>query len=176
MTVTTGDRPDLPAGRRPAAEVVLIAYLGITAPLAILGGVWLPSPAVPLLHLAALALLVVLPRLAHHTRITRLVSDWVPLALMLLLYWELPVLMEALPGPVRYHDPAIVALERTLFGTEPAYQWAGAMPSVVLSELLHACYVSYYLLIYTPPLLVYLGPHAGGGRVSGSTPPFRDTV
>jgi membrane-associated phospholipid phosphatase len=103
-------------------------------------------------------------------------SDWAPLALVPFLYWELPVLMEVLPGPVRYHDPAIVAVERALFGAQPAYDWAGAMPSIVLSELVHACYLSYYLLIYAPPLLLYLGPMAGPGRSGGSTPAFRETV
>jgi membrane-associated phospholipid phosphatase len=40
------------------------------------------------------------------------------------------------------------------------------MPWVVLSELLHACYLSYYLLIYAPPLFVYVGATVGVGRAT----------
>jgi hypothetical protein len=162
--------------RRPATQLLVVGYLALTAPLALIGGVGLRSLLVPCLHLAALAILIAAPKRASATRTTAVISDWAPLALVPFLYWELPVLMEVLPGPVRYHDPAIVAVERALFGGQPAYDWAGAMPSLALSELLHACYLSYYLLIYTPPLLLYVGHLAEPGRSGGSTLAFRETV
>ena len=77
--------------------------------------------------------------------------------------------MEALPGPVRYHDPLITAWEEALFRGQPAFEWAGAWPFPLLSELLHGCYVSYYVLLYLPPLLLYLG--VGGVRGIGGTAP-----
>jgi membrane-associated phospholipid phosphatase len=81
--------------------------------------------------------------------------------------------MEGMPGIVRYHDPAISGLERRIFGGEPAYAWAGAWPWRPLSELLHACYFSYYPLIYTPPLLAYVGRARAR---SDDHQPFEETV
>ena len=103
--------------------------------------------------------------------------DWAPLALVPLLYAELPVLMEGFAGTVTYHDPAVARLEFLIFGAQPAFQWAGAWPSKLLSELLHASYASYYLLIYLPPLLLYLGL-TGTDRQStwGPTEAFEETV
>jgi membrane-associated phospholipid phosphatase len=164
------------ARRLPAAVGVLVAYLVLTAPLIPLGGVDARRIAVLGLHLVVLGLLVFLPTRPRPGRAVRLLVDWTPLALAPFLYWELPLLMEAMPGPVQYHDPIIVAAERALFGTQPAYEWAGAMPWLPLSELLHACYLSYYLLIYVPPLLLYLGPRATPGQPAGSSPAFRETV
>jgi membrane-associated phospholipid phosphatase len=46
---------------------------------------------------------------------------------------------------------------------------AAALPSRALSELLHAGYLSYYALIYAPPLLLYLrGDREGFQRVSAT--------
>jgi membrane-associated phospholipid phosphatase len=152
---------------------VVAAYLLTTALL-------LPASAVAPLQLGLLvvhvALAAALWRPWPAAGAATVVWDWTPLVLVPALYAELPVLMEGLAGPVEYHDPAIVALERALFGTQPAYEWAGAMPWLPLSELLHACYLSYYLLIYAPPLLLYAGASGPNGGARGSTPAFRETV
>ena len=140
-------------GAAGAAQRVVAVYLAVTAPLMLARGL----TGVPLVIVALHAALV--GWLWHDRPTTRSPAalwDWAPLLLAPLLYWELPRLMEGLPGPVVYHDPAIVAAERALFGMQPAYDWAGAMPWRPLSELLHACYLSYYLLIYAPPLLLSL--------------------
>ena len=65
--------------------------------------------------------------------------------------------MEGMPGPVVYHDPAIARVEAFLFGGQPAFEWAGASPSLALSEILHACYACYYPMIYAAPALLWLG-------------------
>jgi membrane-associated phospholipid phosphatase len=111
-----------------------------------------------LMHCGALA--VALVSLAAPWRATRAVRDWLPLALGPFLYIELRWLV---PGAGRpYRDLLVQGWELSLFGGQPSTTWAPAMPSVVLSELLHFCYASYYLLVYLPPLLLYLRGHREG--------------
>lgn len=163
----------------PTSLLLLVLYLGGTAPLLALGG------ATPL-RLVALAVrvgaVILLLRLASRRRrgvdgsFEQLMVDWAPLILVPALYGELPLLMEGLSGTVRYHDPTIARLELSIFGALPAFQWAGQWPSKVLSEVLHACYSSYYALIYLPPLLLYLGMTGPEPRLGGSTDAFQNTV
>jgi membrane-associated phospholipid phosphatase len=76
---------------------------------------------------------------------------WLPLAAIPFLYAELPTLMI---GPV--HDALIRGWETRLFGVSPAATLAGRFSNVWLSELLHLGYLSYYPIIYVPPLLLHL--------------------
>jgi membrane-associated phospholipid phosphatase len=99
------------------------------------------------LHLAGLGLAGVL---LYHPRATPFV-DWLPLASIPFLYAELPQL--ALTG---LHDAAVQRWELAMFDTSPAQELATRWPSPVLSELLHAAYVSYYAIIYVPPVLLYV--------------------
>jgi membrane-associated phospholipid phosphatase len=151
-----------------ATTRLVIAYLVLTMPVLLLGiGSVRLAGAVAALHLGLVMGVAELHRRRARGAVgtTRVLADWLPLVLVPALYAELPILMESLPGALRYHDPAIAALENGLFGGQPAFEWAGAWPVTALSELLHACYVSYYPLIFVPPLLLYLG--ARGTRESG---------
>ncbi len=87
-------------------------------------------------------------------RLARVLHDWYPLAVMPLLYSELAALNLAVWGG-RYFDAVIQGVERTLFGTQPSYAFSRALPYLPLSEALHASYLSYYFIIYGPPLLLY---------------------
>ena len=135
---------------------MLIAYLALTAVLLPLGGIGADRLIVLLFHLGATVALTATPWARARGGAVRIAADWAPLALVPFLYAELPMLMQGVPGGVKYHDAFVSGLEARLFGAEPAYAWAGAWPWLPLSELLHACYFSYYPLIYAPPLLVYL--------------------
>ena len=177
--MTIDDSTPLPkAAPARAAARVTAGYLLLTAPLLPLGGGDAARFALAALHLALAAGLLELDRRRARGagRGLRVLADWLPLLLVPVLYAELPLLMEALPRPVRYYDPLVSRFEAALFGGQPAFDWAGAWPITVLSEALHACYVSYYLLIYVPPLLLYVG-------LTGSHPPhahpraaFHETV
>ena len=78
---------------------------------------------------------------------------WLPLLALPLLYAELG------PTIARLHDGTVDALvlrwERTWFG-EPARTLAARWPWAWLSEPLHLAYLSYYPLIYGPPLVLAL--------------------
>jgi membrane-associated phospholipid phosphatase len=76
---------------------------------------------------------------------------WLPLVAIPFLYAELPTLMIG-----SMHDAVVRGWESRLFGVSPAATLAGRFPNVVLSELLHLGYLSYYPLIYVPPLLLHL--------------------
>ena len=96
-------------------------------------------------------------------RVATFVHDWYPLVFMPLLYTELATLNLAV-WHGRYFDPVILASERTLFGTQPSVALSRTFPYLLVSEPLHAAYLSYYLIIYGPPVLLYLLGRAGDFR------------
>lgn len=87
---------------------------------------------------------------------------WLPLAVIPMVYAELPLLM--LGAGSGYHDAQVQWIERTMFGgSSPAATLAptidralGTAPSLVLSELLHVGYLSFYPIIYAPLVLLAL--------------------
>jgi membrane-associated phospholipid phosphatase len=71
-----------------------------------------------------------------------------------LLYAEIPSLISAIGST--YHDSIVQKIELTVFGMQAARRFAAEFPNLVISELLHAGYLSYYPAIFVPPLLLYL--------------------
>src|SRR5690606_15715592 len=88
-------------------------------------------------------------------RAVRAIADWAPLLLIPLLYKELAILNRAVFDGT-YFDDMIIAWEQALFNGQPSRDWAAALPEILLSEPLHAAYLSYYFIIFVPPLLLYL--------------------
>jgi membrane-associated phospholipid phosphatase len=79
------------------------------------------------------------------------VRDWLPLL-------ALPVLYALIPATAVtsvMFDAGIQAADRAVFGTDVARTLAGAVPSRAVSEILHGAYLSYYVIIYLPPVLMY---------------------
>ena len=89
------------------------------------------------------------------TRVRRVVSDWYPLLVIPMLYSQLDTLNTAV-WDGRFFDAAILGIEERLFGGQPSATMAAAAPWLALSEPLHAAYLSYYPIIYLPPLALYL--------------------
>lgn len=84
---------------------------------------------------------------------------WMPLALGPFLYIELRWLIA---GAGRAHEDALVAgWEHAAFPMDPSRTLAGIWPSTALSELLHAAYLSYYALIFVPPIVLWLRGRRG---------------
>lgn len=92
--------------------------------------------------------------------------DLYPLLILPALYAELPLLNSAV-WDGHYFDDIILGWERSLFGGNLAVDFSLAAPWPWLSEALHASYISYYLIIYVPPLVIAWR----AGRE-----PLRDTV
>jgi membrane-associated phospholipid phosphatase len=134
--------------------VLALAYLAVSFPALLANGLNRVPWGVAGFHLLAMAGLV----WAVRRRGPQLFADWMPLALTAYFYAELPSLIAGVAGvhgPV-YHDPTIQGWEAALFGAQPSHQLAGALPWLWLSEPVHAGYLAYYLLIFGPPLVLYL--------------------
>ncbi|MFW6080070.1 MAG: phosphatase PAP2 family protein [Gemmatimonadota bacterium] len=120
-------------------------------------------PWIALAHAVAVALLLrlglagpLLARIGRRApRLTGFLHDAYPLLLVPALYGELAALNVAVHDG-RYFDEWIIGWEALLFGGQPSRDLAGALPVPLLSEVLHGAYLSYYLIIYAPPLALYL--------------------
>jgi membrane-associated phospholipid phosphatase len=81
--------------------------------------------------------------------------SWAPLLLLLFLYSEMPVLIQA-AGHTETLDTLVIQWEQALFGSQPAQEWARRSPSAALSEVLHLAYLAYYPIIYVVPVVLWL--------------------
>lgn len=141
---------------------------GIVAGYALIAGAALVFPHRPpmwpviaaghvLLFALALQVARIRPRLEQPgaRRWAKVVADWYPLLIIPLLYSELDVLNSAVWGG-RYFDAVILRIEERLFGGQPSVTMAPSAPWLALSEPLMVAYLSYYPIIYIPPLVLYL--------------------
>ncbi len=92
------------------------------------------------------------------TRWLAVVAAWVPIVFVPPLYGELPHVAAGFGTAM--HDAPVIRWEHLLFDRwfdgSPAATLAARWPSLALSEVLHAGYLSYYALIVGPPLLFFL--------------------
>jgi membrane-associated phospholipid phosphatase len=140
-----------------------LAYVGIAS--AFLGLRWtslqVGHTALVLLHLVAAGAAVLAPRLRRAGAIGRFVGEFYPLLLLYPLYAELGALNAVAPT---FHDARVQAWEAGLFGGQPSSEWIRAQPWPWLSNLLHAGYLSYYLILAAAPLGLWLSGRAEGAR------------
>ena len=109
--------------------------------------------AVPLaLHLTILGYTLIL--LAAPVRLRRPALDWLTLTIGPFMYIELRWIIAGLGAPHR--DAAVVGWEHVLFPSNPSATLAPRLPVAWVSELLHFAYASYYLIVYLPPIALYL--------------------
>lgn len=103
-------------------------------------------------HLTILGYTLIL--LAAPVRLRRPAVDWLTLTIGPLMYVELRWIIAGLGAPHR--DAVVVGWERLLFPSNPSATLAPRLHVPWVSELLHLAYASYYLLIYLPPIALYL--------------------
>ena len=108
------------------------------------------SPTGLLLHLTALGVV----SLAYAGALPTTVRHWTPLGFGAFLYVELRWLVSG--AGLTHQDALIAAWERVVFPMDPSRTLTQAWPWAPLSELLHACYLSYYALIFVPPAVLWL--------------------
>lgn len=154
-------RISLPIARHATLWLVA-AYLVGTLALLVAGTAPVPARVLAI-HTALLALVVLLA--ATRGASLTIARDWLPLIAMPALYTELPYDIAAGGRPLG--DAVVVGWEQHLFGGQPARELAAAHPDALLANLLHLCYLSYYLLIFVPPAILY---------VRGRRAEFRRTV
>ena len=80
---------------------------------------------------------------------------WYPVALVPLLYTLVPQLHHGIHDG-RLFDHVVMHWDQLLFGGQPARELAPAAPALLVSEPLHAAYLSYYILVWAPALWFYL--------------------
>ena len=136
-----------------AASLTLLAvYLAVLAvPLARWSsgsGNWWPVA----IHTAALGFVVWIR--ATRRPLARALRDWTPLAVGPLLYVELRWIIDGVG--MSHLDGLVRGWEAILFSSAPSGNLALQWPSRAASELLHLCYLSYYALVYVPPIILSL--------------------
>ncbi|MEP7228051.1 MAG: phosphatase PAP2 family protein, partial [Gemmatimonadales bacterium] len=132
-----------------AVDLLLLAYLAIVSVVAALR-----APRVPECWwlLVAHGLVVVLVYLVTRPGlgpVGRTIREIYPLLLLPALYSELDILNVA---SVPVHDALVQHWELLLFGGQVSREWWQAAPSRFWSTVLHAAYLSYYLIISAPAL------------------------
>lgn len=128
-----------------------MCYLALTTVVLILGRAHVYSGGV----VAHVAVLGTIATATWHPRVPPWLRAWTPLIALLFLYTELPMLIRA-AGHGRFYDGTVISWESALFHGQPAMQWSQRAPSLVLSELLHLAYLSYYLIIFSVPALLFV--------------------
>jgi membrane-associated phospholipid phosphatase len=129
-------------------DVLLAGYLVVVSVVAVVRAPGLPNCWWLLVGHALFGLLLYLltrPRLGP---LGRTIREIYPLLLLISLYSELDVLNG--PGGTAVHDATVQAWELAIFGAQLSTDWWRAMPSRFWSAVLHAAYLSYYLIIVAP--------------------------
>ena len=75
----------------------------------------------------------------------QVLRDWYPIATILIFYLEIPPLAQMVLQ--RYLDDKIMEFEGRLFNGQPSVYLSEHFPSRWLSEFIHLCYFSYYLIV-----------------------------
>lgn len=133
---------DFPRGGAHLAMAVYVAWTGL---LCALTGDGVAAVA----HAAGVALLLLARRHADTLWATLL-----PLALLSPLYVETGRLSHALWAG-RAFDVEVLSLENGLFGRSPALWMSERVPSFWISEVLHMCYASFWVVVPLLPLDLY---------------------
>ncbi len=132
--------------------IALATYLAVaTGPIwrhaATTGGI---APVI--VHVAILGYTLAL--LVAPAALRRAAMDWLTLTIGPVMYVELRWIIAGLGMP--HHDAIVVGWERALFPSNPSATLAPRVHVAIVSEMLHLAYAAYYLLIYLPPIALYL--------------------
>jgi hypothetical protein len=143
-------------------DVATLLYVAVTTAAALLfGGAdrsWLLTA-----HVLVVAVVLLAPRARAAGPVGRFVGDWYSILMVTGLYAEVGVLNLDLG---HHHDFAIQRLEQLVFGSQVSYRWIRAMPNPALSWLLHSCYLSYFAILVSAPLGLWLSGRRDGARLT----------
>ena len=132
--------------------IALATYLAVAT-----GAVWrhvaTTGGIAPLVvHLAVLGYTLAL--LVAPVSLRRPAMDWLTLTIGPFMYVELRWIIAGIGMPHR--DALVIGWERAFFPSNPSATLAPRMHVAMVSEMLHVAYAAYYLLIYLPPIALYL--------------------
>lgn len=151
VAVAVAPRERVESGRvtplRPV-DLLLAAYLAVVSVVAVVRAPGLPSCWWLLVAHALFGVLLYLLTRPGLGPVGRSIREIYPLLLLVSLYSELDVLNG--PGGATVYDNVVQAWELAIFGAQLSTEWWRAMPSRFWSAVLHAAYLSYYLIIVAP--------------------------
>lgn len=90
----------------------------------------------------------------HNSKLIGIMYDWAPLFMLPLLYRETALLTTRFGRFTK--DASFIRFEQTYFPLVMRLHTSNRMNAKILSECLHACYLSFYVFIYGVPLYFYL--------------------
>jgi len=129
-------------------DLLLAGYLVIVSVVAIVRAPGLPNCWWLLVAHAFFGVLLYLLTRPGLGPVGRSIREIYPLLLLVGLYSELDVLNG--PGSMAVHDGVVQGWELAIFGTQLSAEWWRVMPSRFWSAVLHAAYLSYYLVVVAP--------------------------
>ncbi|MDE0469037.1 MAG: phosphatase PAP2 family protein [Candidatus Poribacteria bacterium] len=91
--------------------------------------------------------------------------DWYPLSTIAIFYFEMGKLTQMVFQ--HYFDETVIRCEKRVFKGMPSLELSDRFPSIILSEILHLCYFSYYVIAVFLAAWLYF---------SGRIGPFQETV
>jgi len=141
-----------------------LAYIGLALAFGLARGPrgWPANLLLPLgLLLVALVAAVLAPRARRAGPLGRLLGEFYPLVVTVALYTHVG-LVNAAAGVS--HDEVVQRWEEVLFGGQPSLAWIRAFPSPAWSALMHAAYLSYYLILAGAPLGLWLSGRREAAR------------
>ena len=97
--------------------------------------------------------------------ILQFLRDWYPLSTIALFYFEMGKLTQMVFQ--RYFDETVIRWEKQVFKGMPSLELSSRFPSIILSEILHLSYFSYYIIVVFLAAWLYFN-----GRIG----PFQETV
>lgn len=151
LAVAVAARERVESGRatplRPV-DLLLAGYLLIVSVVAVVRAPGLPNCWWLLVAHALFGVLLYLLTRPGLGPVGRSIREIYPLLLLVALYSELDVLNG--PGEMPVHDAVVQGWELALFGIQLSTEWWRVMPSRFWSAVLHAAYLSYYLIIVAP--------------------------
>lgn len=93
----------------------------------------------------------------------RFLADWYPLLLLGVLYNAVGVINL---DEAHAYDLVVQRWEAAVFGSQVSYAWIRAQPNALLSWVLHACYLGYYVILYGSPLGLWISGRRDAARVT----------
>lgn len=142
---STADAPGTPL--RPV-DLLLAGYLALVSLVALARAPEQPGCWWLLVSHALFGVLLYLITRPGLGPVGRTIRELYPLLLLAGLYGELDVLNG--PGTIAVHDATVQQWELAIFGVQLSAAWWRAMPSRFWSTVLHAAYLSYYLIVVAP--------------------------
>lgn len=135
--------------RLRAVDLLLLGYLTVVSVVAALRASSRPAWWLVLVAHALFVLLLFLLTRPGLGRVGRTIREIYPLLLLLGLYSELDILNS---GSRPVYDEMVQHWELLVFGSQISQEWWRTAPSPFWSTVLHAAYLSYYLIVSAPAL------------------------